>query len=93
MGSINHPRVYDDAAMANMKAAFHDVWDAVEARSLIWDTVSEDELKAAIIRKLLDLAAKGTTNRDILKVKILRGLKTGGHYEFVRTPRFRSARS
>ena len=74
MGSINHPRLYDGAAMANMKAAFHDVWDAVEPHAPIWDTVSEDELKAAIICRLVDLAAKGTTSRDVLKMKVLRGL-------------------
>lgn len=45
MGSTNHPRLYDGAIMANIKAAFHDVWDAVEAHAPIWDTVSEDELK------------------------------------------------
>ena len=53
--------------MANMKAAFHDVWDAVEPYAPIWDTVSKDELKAAIIRRLLALAAKGTTSRDVLR--------------------------
>lgn len=77
MGSFNHPRLYDVAAMANMKAAFHDVWDAVEPHAPVWDTVSEDELKAAIIRRLVDLAAKGTTSRDVLKMEILRSLPLG----------------
>jgi hypothetical protein len=63
--------------MANMKAAFHDVWDAVEPHAPVWDTVSEDELKAAIIRRLVDLAAKGTTSRDVLKMEILRSLPLG----------------
>lgn len=74
MGSINHPRLYDDATMANMKAAFHDVWDAVEPHAPIWDTVSEEELKAAIIRRLVGLAANGTTSRGVLKMKVLRSL-------------------
>jgi hypothetical protein len=60
-----------------MKAAFHDVWDAVEPHAPVWDTVSEDELKAAIIRRLVDLAAKGTTSRDVLKMEILRSLPLG----------------
>ena len=50
------------------------MWDAVEPHAPIWDTVSEDELKAAIICRLVDLAAKGTTSRDVLKMKVLRGL-------------------
>ena len=77
MGSTNHPRLYDGAIMANIKAAFHDVWDAVEAHAPIWDTVSKDELKAAIIRRLLALAAKGTTSRDVLKMKVLCSLPLG----------------
>jgi hypothetical protein len=77
MGSINHPRLYDAAAMANMKAVFHDVWDVVEPHAPVWDTVSEDELRAAIIRRLVDLTAKGTTSRDILKMKVLRSFSLG----------------
>ena len=97
LGSMNHPRLYDDAAMANMKAAFHDVWDVVEPHAPIWDTISEEELKAAIIRRLVGFAANGTTSRDVLKMKILRSLplelKNRGQYGLVRTRRFQSTRS
>jgi hypothetical protein len=82
--------------MANMKAAFHDVWDVVEPHAPTWDTISEEELKAAIIRRLVGLAANGTTSRDVLKMKILRSLplelKNRGQYGLVRTRRFQSTR-
>jgi hypothetical protein len=37
MASINHPRLYDVAAMAAIKAAFNDVWEVVEAHAPLWD--------------------------------------------------------
>ena len=35
MGSLNHPRVYDRAAMLTIRAAFHDVVDTLHAQSAI----------------------------------------------------------
>ena len=74
MGSLNHPRVYDRAAMLSIRAAFHDVVDALQAQSAIEAGPSEDALKAEIIRRLLDLVAHGTTNPEELKAQVLGSL-------------------
>ena len=74
MGSLNHPRVYDRAAMLSIRAAFHDVLDALQAQSAIEAGPSEDALKAEIIRHLLDLVAHGTTNPEELKAQVLGNL-------------------
>ena len=73
MGSLNHPRVYDRAAMLSIRAAFHDVVDTLQAQSAIAGP-SEDALKAEIIRRLLDLVAHGTTNPEELKAQVLGNL-------------------
>ena len=71
MGSVNHPKLYDPATIATLKAAFHDVWNTVEADGSRGDPVRDEDCKAAIIRRLLDLAATGTTERDVLVAKLL----------------------
>ena len=71
MGSVNHPKLYDPAMMATIKAAFHDVWSTVEADGSRGDPVRDEDCKAAIIRRLLDLAATGTLARDELVAKLL----------------------
>ena len=71
MGSVNHPKLYDPATIATLKAAFHDVWTTVEADGSRGDPVRDEDCKAAIIRRLLDLAATGTLARDELVAKLL----------------------
>ena len=71
MGSVNHPKLYDPAMMATIKAAFHDVWSTAEADGSRGDPVRDEDCKAAIIRRLLDLAATGTLARDELVAKLL----------------------
>ena len=74
MGSLNHPKVYDRAAMLSIRAAFHDVVDTLQAQSGFVAGPSEDALKAEIIRRLLDLVAHGTTNPEELKAQVLGNL-------------------
>jgi hypothetical protein len=71
MGSVNHPKLYDPATIATIKAAFHDVWSTVEADGSRGDPVRDEDCKAAIIRRLLDLAATGTLPRDELVATLL----------------------
>ena len=71
MGSVKHPKFFDPATIATLKAAFHDVWTTVEADGSRGDPVREEDCKAAIILRLLDLAATGTTERDELVAKVL----------------------
>jgi hypothetical protein len=74
MGSLNHPRVYDRAAMLSIRAAFHDVVDVLHAQNAFVAAPSEDALKAEIIRRLLELVAHGTTNPEELKAQVLGNL-------------------
>lgn len=74
MGSVNHPKIYDDATMTTVKAAFHDVWATVAAHDPFRDTAGDDDLKATIIRKLIDLVSEGKTSQDELRSEALRQL-------------------
>ena len=47
------------------------MWNTVEADGSRGDPVRDEDCKAAIIRRLLDLAATGTTERDELVAKLL----------------------
>jgi hypothetical protein len=71
MGSVSHPKLYDPATIATLKAAFHEVWSTVEADGSRGDPVRDEDCKAAIIRRLLDLAATGVTSRDELVSTLL----------------------
>ncbi len=71
MGSVNRPKLYDPTTIATVKAAFYAVWTTVEADGSRGDPVRDEDCKAAIIRRLLDLAATGTTKRDELVTKLL----------------------
>jgi hypothetical protein len=74
MDSVNHPKLHDDATMKTVKAAFHDVWATIEAHDPFRDTAGDDDLKAAIIRKLLDLVSLGKTSQDELRSEALKQL-------------------
>ena len=71
MGSVKHPKLYDPATMVTLKAAFHEVWTTVEADGSRSDPVRDEDCKAAIIRRLLDLAASGCMERNELVAKLL----------------------
>jgi len=74
MASVNHHSFYDPAAMASLKAAFRDVWAELRAQATFPVALSETELKAAIIRRLMELVADGTTNPEELKAQVLGNL-------------------
>jgi hypothetical protein len=74
MDSVNYPKLYDDATMNTVKAAFHDVWATIAAHDPFRDTASDDDLKTAIIRKLLDLVSEGKTSQDELRSEALKQL-------------------
>ena len=76
VGSLKHPRTYDPAIMAIIKGAFHDVWQILEG-DLIRDPTHDQELKAAIIRRLLDLVENGITSQEELRAQLLRNLPLG----------------
>jgi len=69
MGSGN-PKIFDPIAIERMRASFHEILDALEEQYERPLSVGEDRLKAAIISRLLTLAADGTPQRD-WKSKVL----------------------
>jgi hypothetical protein len=77
MGSVNHPKLYDAATMAMVREVFHEVWGALEGQD-VFAVEAHGGLKAAIIRRLLDLVAEGTTSPQQLKAQVLKGLPLGG---------------
>ena len=55
MGSMHHPRMYDAATMATIKAAFHDVWDVIIRRltDLVGEgTTSREELRTKVLNNM-----------------------------------------
>jgi hypothetical protein len=74
VGSVNHPGLYDPAMMVTIKAAFHEVWKTITVHTPPRDPSRDEDLKAAIIRQLLDLVAEGTTSQDELRTQVLRKL-------------------
>ena len=74
MGSRNHPNLYDPAASASIKVAFYEILKALEAQHAFQGTPFEAELKVAIIRRLVELAADGMTNPEELKAQVLGNL-------------------
>jgi hypothetical protein len=70
MDSVNHSSFYDPAAMVSLKTAFRGVWEELRAQDTFRVGLSETELKAAIIRRLMELVADGTTNPEELKAQV-----------------------
>lgn len=63
--------------MTSIKAAFHDVCEILQAQDEQYRERGAGELKAAIIQRLIDLAAAGTTDPEELKAKVLKNLPLG----------------
>ena len=74
MGSVNHPKLYDPAATASIKAAFYEIWKTLQAQDALRTGLCDAELKVAIIRRLVELAADGTTSPEELKAQVLGNL-------------------
>jgi hypothetical protein len=70
MGSVNHPRVYSPATIEAVRDVFYDVWFELEAHDEPRVAVT-DEVKGAIIERLFDLLAEGTTSREKLRNQVL----------------------
>jgi hypothetical protein len=70
MGSFRHPKFHEAATIETVRAAFHEVWESVRAEPGR-DVKADEDCQAAIIRRLLDLAASGMTGRDELVAALL----------------------
>ena len=73
LASVSHPKRYDQGAVVSIRAVFHEVWEVLQPRHDLYGD-GGGELKAAIIRRLIDLVADGTTNPEELKAKVLKNL-------------------
>ena len=60
-----------------LAATFYEVWIALEAQAALYRKEGAVELKAAIIRRLIDLAANGTTQPEEMKAEVLKTLPLG----------------
>ena len=60
MGPARHPGFLDVDAMERVRAAFYEIMDALQGQDVFRPAVSDEELRAKIIQKLLELAKDGT---------------------------------
>jgi hypothetical protein len=73
MGSFKHPRVFTRVEFEKIKAAFHEIIDALSGQDVFMFVGSEEELKTHIIRELILLASRDTPPRH-LKSEVLKAL-------------------
>jgi len=73
MGSVRHPKLLDVDEIEAVRAAFYDIYDAIHGQDVFVPVFDDNELKAQIIRKLLELVSEGTPPHDF-KAKVLRSL-------------------
>ena len=75
MGSVNHPRLYDPAAMNLVKDVFREVWGIVKDQDVLVIKDANGTQRAAIIRKLIELVSEGITDKDVLRAEALGQLR------------------
>ena len=73
MGSFRHPQVYDPVTVQSVRNSFHEIMDVLNEHYLLRVGDCEQRLKAALVTRLLALAAEGTPEQE-WKFKILSNL-------------------
>jgi hypothetical protein len=74
MGSAKHPRLFSVDEMESLRTAFHEIYDAIQGQNVFRPaTDDDDELKALIIRKLVEVIEAGTPPAEF-RSKVLRSL-------------------
>ena len=71
MGSKNHPKLYAAHTVETVRSAYYELWSEIETDQLR-DMSTDDDYKAPIIRRLLDLVELGATSREDLIAQVLR---------------------
>jgi hypothetical protein len=75
MGSKKPPRIFFDSALrSTVEQAFDATWTVLQARDPFRDFEQDYELKTALSRKLMGLAADGVTDPIELREWALEGL-------------------
>ena len=72
MSPINHPRAFDDAEIGLVKDSFREIWAIIEHQNVLHLRSAPQEIKAIIIRKLLELVDNGVTDQQQLTAEVLR---------------------
>ena len=75
MGSVNHPKLYDPAAMKLVKDVFREVLEIVKNQDVLVIKDASRTQRATIIRKLIELVSEGITDKDVLRAEALGELR------------------
>jgi hypothetical protein len=73
MGSFGHPKASDAATMESLRAAYYEIYAAIQGQDVFVPLFEDDELRTKIIQKLLDLLTEGALPQDF-KSQVLRSL-------------------
>jgi hypothetical protein len=72
MGSKYHPKLYHPDTAAALKVAFYDVWDVIERQNALrYGRLEQNDMKAAVAQKLLDVINDGVTDREEIVGEVL----------------------
>ena len=72
MRPTNQPKAFDDADSDLVKDSFHEIWAIMEHQNVLYLRSEPQDMKAVIIRKLLELVDNGVTDKQQLKAEVLR---------------------
>lgn len=72
MRPTNQPKPFDEAELELVKDSFREIWAIIEHQNVLHLRSGQQEMKAIIIRKLLELVDNGVTDQEQLKAEVLR---------------------
>jgi hypothetical protein len=79
MASQYPPDFYDEAKLSVLEQAFRDVWRTLSMNDAIRAGKKDDDLRMAIVRRLMDLVAEGITDPQELRKRTLISLPLSHH--------------
>ena len=79
MASRYPPGFYDEAKLLVLEQAFRDVWRTLSMNDAIRAGKKDDDLRAAIVRRLMDLVAEGIIEPQELRKRTLIALPLSHH--------------
>jgi hypothetical protein len=80
MASRYPPGYYDEAKLSVLEQAFRDVWITLSMNDAIRAGKKDDDLRAVIVRRLMDLVAEGVTDPQELRRRTLMALPRETHH-------------
>jgi hypothetical protein len=79
MASQFPPGFYDEAKLSVLEQAFGDVWRTLAMNDAIQAGKRDDDLRAAVVRRLMDLVGEGITDPQELRRRTLIALPLSQH--------------